>query len=173
MRITDKWIEDNIGLVWKAVNKYKAHDEDLFQIALLGAIESAPQFDETREVEFTSFIFTCMCNKIANQLRMDATARRGGGITFNSLDYFNDTDGIEYEHLTDSFNMEDRLYIENILNDSRLSEKQSEVIRLHILHDLSFAEIARLKGQTRQAVYSLFKYGISKVTDKIIIHKIA
>lgn len=170
MIITDKWIEENTGLVWKAVNKYRRHDEDLFQIALLGAIESEQQFDETREVEFTSFIFTCMCNKIADQLRKDTTEKRGGSITFNSLECFDNISEVEYEYLTDTCNMEDSLYIESILKDSRLSEKQVEVITLHIVHNLSFAEIARLKGQTRQAVSSLFKYGVLKVKDKIVVY---
>ena len=43
--IDDNWITENSGLIWSAVNKYRKWDEDLFQIAIIGAIEASKKYE--------------------------------------------------------------------------------------------------------------------------------
>lgn len=169
MVITDKWIEENKGLIWKVVNTFKMHDEDLFQIAVLGAIESAPRYNEESGVIFSTFIYECMRNKLMMYTRRMITIKRGGQSTTTSLDDFESADVMNYRRQSTTYNMEDSIYIESILTDSRLTDKQAEIIKLHIVDNLSFSDIARLKNQSRQSIHSLFKNGVLKIKDKIVV----
>jgi len=61
--------------------------------------------------------------------------------------------------------MEEYYRIEKIL--SELPEEQAETLRLRILDDLNFTEIAQILGIPVTTVKSRFKYGIDKLKVKI------
>ena len=48
-----------------------------------------------------------------------------------------------------------------------LPEKQAEVIRLRVIDELSFAEIAEMLGCSESTIKSRFRYGIEKLRDSL------
>lgn len=64
-------IEDNMKLVYTAVNKYfpvLKHDEDIIQTGMVGLVKAADKWDEKRG-KFSTFATNCICNEIRIELR--------------------------------------------------------------------------------------------------------
>lgn len=77
-------IEDNMKLVYTAVNKYfpvLKHDEDIIQTGMVGLVKAADKWDEKRG-KFSTFATNCICNEIRMELR---NRKKHKGVL--SLDY--------------------------------------------------------------------------------------
>ncbi len=58
-------ILDHQKLIYCVLKKYNnIHNEDLFQIGMIGLVKAAKLFDETRKIAFSSFAYTCISNEI-------------------------------------------------------------------------------------------------------------
>lgn len=70
----DKLIEDNIGLVWSVVKRFKNRGvdlEDLFQIGSIGLIKAVDKFDSSYDVKFSTYAVPMIMGEIKRFLRDD------------------------------------------------------------------------------------------------------
>lgn len=70
----DKLIEDNIGLVWSVVRRFKNRGvelEDLFQIGSIGLIKAVDKFDCSFDVKFSTYAVPMIMGEIKRFLRDD------------------------------------------------------------------------------------------------------
>ena len=51
----NKVIEDNLGLVYRIVNKYYDGDEDLYQEGVFGLATAIEKFDLNKKIEFSTY----------------------------------------------------------------------------------------------------------------------
>lgn len=57
-------------LVYSVLKKYNnVHNEDLFQVGMIGLIKAATLFDESRNIAFSSFAYICISNEILIHFR--------------------------------------------------------------------------------------------------------
>ncbi len=69
---TDRMVEENLGLVRMVVNRYRGFgvdEEDLFQIGSVGLIKAARDFDEGRELRFSTYAVAKIVGEIKTYLR--------------------------------------------------------------------------------------------------------
>ncbi len=70
----DKLIEENIGLVWSVVKRFKNRGvelEDLFQIGSIGLIKAVDKFDCSYDVKFSTYAVPMIMGEIKRFLRDD------------------------------------------------------------------------------------------------------
>lgn len=70
----DRLIEENIGLVWSVVKRFKNRGveiEDLFQIGSIGLIKAVDKFDLSFEVRFSTYAVPMIMGEIKRFLRDD------------------------------------------------------------------------------------------------------
>ena len=70
----DKLIEDNMGLVWSVVKRFKNRGvelEDLFQIGSIGLIKAVDKFDCSYDVKFSTYAVPMIMGEIKRFLRDD------------------------------------------------------------------------------------------------------
>ena len=70
----DKLIEDNMGLVWSVVKRFKNRGvdmEDLFQIGSIGLIKAVDKFDCSFDVKFSTYAVPMIMGEIKRFLRDD------------------------------------------------------------------------------------------------------
>ena len=70
--VRDRLVEENLGLVRMAVQRYRGfgvEDEDLIQIGSIGLIKAARDFDETRKVRFSTYAVAKIIGEIKTYLR--------------------------------------------------------------------------------------------------------
>jgi len=68
----EKLIIDNIGLAYKMARVLRYHSipmEDRISIAMMGLVEAALAYDESKEVRFTTFACTAIRFKMINELK--------------------------------------------------------------------------------------------------------
>ena len=58
------------NLIYSILKKYNnTHNEDLFQIGMVGLVKAANLFDKSRKVAFSSFAYICISNEILIHFR--------------------------------------------------------------------------------------------------------
>ena len=70
----DRLIEENIGLVWSVVKRFKNRGvemEDLFQIGSIGLIKAVDKFDSSYHVQFSTYAVPMIVGEIKRFLRDD------------------------------------------------------------------------------------------------------
>ncbi len=70
--LTDRLVENNMGLVRMAIKRYRGfgvEDEDLLQIGSMGLIKAARDFDETKQVQFSTYAVAKIIGEIKTYLR--------------------------------------------------------------------------------------------------------
>ncbi len=70
--LEDRLVTENLGLVRMAVKRYRGFgvdDEDLLQIGSVGLIKAAKSFDETKEVQFSTYAVAKIIGEIKTYLR--------------------------------------------------------------------------------------------------------
>lgn len=70
----DRLIEENIGLVWSVVKRFKNRGvemEDLFQIGSIGLIKAVDKFDSSYHVRFSTYAVPMIVGEIKRFLRDD------------------------------------------------------------------------------------------------------
>lgn len=71
-------VEENLGLVWKAVHHFKGKgmdDDDLFQTGCLGLVKAAKRFESDRGLQFSTYAFPTIVGEIKTALRDNSSIR--------------------------------------------------------------------------------------------------
>lgn len=71
-------VQENIGLVWSIVKRFKgreAETEDLFQVGCIGLVKSIKKFDPGFEVRFSTYAVPMIMGEIKRYLRDDGLIR--------------------------------------------------------------------------------------------------
>jgi RNA polymerase sporulation-specific sigma factor len=67
-------VQENIGLVWSIVKRFKGRDaetEDLFQVGCIGLVKSINKFDPGFQVRFSTYAVPMIMGEIKRYLRDD------------------------------------------------------------------------------------------------------
>ena len=70
--LKDRLVEENLGLVRMAIQRYRGfgvEDEDLMQIGSVGLIKAARDFDESKQVQFSTYAVAKIIGEIKTYLR--------------------------------------------------------------------------------------------------------
>ncbi len=70
--LKDRLVEENLGLVRMAIKRYRGfgvEDEDLMQIGSVGLIKAARDFDESKQVQFSTYAVAKIIGEIKTYLR--------------------------------------------------------------------------------------------------------
>ena len=76
--LTDRLVEENMGLVRMAIKRYRGfgvEDEDLMQIGSVGLIKAARDFDETKQVQFSTYAVAKIIGEIKTYLRDNGSVK--------------------------------------------------------------------------------------------------
>ena len=76
--LKDRLVEENLGLVRMAIKRYRGfgvEDEDLMQIGSVGLIKAARDFDESKQVQFSTYAVTKIIGEIKTYLRDNGTVK--------------------------------------------------------------------------------------------------
>ncbi len=76
--LKDRLVEENLGLVRMAVKRYRGFgvdEEDLFQIGSVGLIKAARDFDDSRQVRFSTYAVTKIIGEIKTYLRDNGSVK--------------------------------------------------------------------------------------------------
>ena len=145
-----KLIEDNLKLVYHTVHKYYpayATDEDIIQCGMLGLCKAADKWDETKS-KFSTFACMCVINEIRQEFR-----RRAKHQGILSLDYEVDSEDGEKSSFGNCIASEDKVeLIDFTIDIQRLSKREQEICEF-CKQGMTFAEIGRKLGISRQAVW--------------------
>lgn len=74
----DRLVEENLGLVRMAIKRYHGfgvEDEDLLQIGSIGLIKAARDFDESKQVQFSTYAVAKIIGEIKTYLRDNGTVK--------------------------------------------------------------------------------------------------
>ncbi|MBQ8893335.1 MAG: sigma-70 family RNA polymerase sigma factor [Clostridia bacterium] len=76
--LKDRLVEENLGLVRMAIKRYRGfgvEDEDLMQIGSVGLIKAARDFDESKQVQFSTYAVTKIVGEIKTYLRDNGSVK--------------------------------------------------------------------------------------------------
>lgn len=79
----DRLIEDNVGLIWSIVRRFKnrgAELEDLFQIGSIGLIKAIDKFDISYEVQLSTYAVPMILGEIKRYLRDNSMLKVSRGL---------------------------------------------------------------------------------------------
>lgn len=173
-------IEANLGLVHDTVSKRCAHYahglvdyDDLIGWGTLGLIVALQRFDPSKGFRFSTFAVWYIRGYVLSGIRSTYSElwkanERGEDTTPYRLPperlFPGATDprrDIETQH--------NRMAARKILRRAwpHLTKAQKEIWRLHIGEGLTFSEIARRKGASRQGVHNTWKYSILRVRERL------
>ena len=79
----ERLIEENIGLIWSIVRRFKnrgAELEDLFQIGSIGLIKAIDKFDCSYEVQFSTYAVPMIMGEIKRYLRDNSMLKVSRGL---------------------------------------------------------------------------------------------
>ena len=71
-------VQDNIGLVWSIVRRFRGREvetEDLFQIGCIGLVKAIKKFDPAFEVRFSTYAVPMIMGEIKRFLRDDGAIK--------------------------------------------------------------------------------------------------
>jgi len=74
----NKLVQENLGLVWSVLKRFKARDvetEDLFQIGCIGLVKAIKKFDPGFEVCFSTYAVPMIMGEIKRFLRDDGSIK--------------------------------------------------------------------------------------------------
>lgn len=76
--VLDRLVEDNMGLVRMAVKRYRGfgvEEDDLIQIGSVGLIKAARDFDESKQVQFSTYAVAKIIGEIKTYLRDNSSIK--------------------------------------------------------------------------------------------------
>ena len=173
----DKMIYNNIGLVHFTYNKYFRHScdpkimEDLIQVGYLGLIKAVDNFDESRNVKFSTFatniIKQCMIRDAENMTFALGTRRKKDGT-------IGETNALPFSH----FDTQDKTgEVVNIIENTYYKDEDigldDMVIKTYIkyknnLSEFDLAVLERIEKGMRQVDIAKELHTFQK---KVSIHK--
>ncbi len=126
--------------------------EDAVQDAVLKLLDNPPSLFKSGNLK--SYLYKMVYHKCQDSLRYDS---RNQIISIDTID-----DPADRED--ESLNEEEAMRINGILGN--LPEKESEVIRMSVIDELSFAEIGRILNIPASTVKYRYKCGMMKMRDR-------
>ncbi len=74
----DRIVQENMGLIWSIVRRFKGRGydlEDLFQVGCIGILKAIDKFDLTYEVKFSTYAVSLISGEIKRFLRDDGMVK--------------------------------------------------------------------------------------------------
>lgn len=156
----DRLIEDNVGLVYHVAYRYFGNDinysysfEDFIAEGIFGLIEAANNYDESKDIKFTTYACKCIRYVLLTALRNDNRKCRKSNMKV-SLD----------QHLKtcEDLTLLDRVVIKEEYNNIKMLElldiidrcniKQIKFIVVKLEQGFTTAEIAKMLGTSQPTV---------------------
>lgn len=97
----DRLVEENVGLVWSIVRRFKNRGvemEDLFQIGSIGLIKAIDKFDTEYDVKFSTYAVPMIMGEIKRYLRDDGMVKVSRSVRELSLKVYHAKEKME-KHL--------------------------------------------------------------------------
>lgn len=178
--VPQKDIEAHMGLVIMTIrqrcSRY-AHDlveyNDLLGWGTLGLIAALQRFDPSKGFRFSTYAVWYIRGYILSGIRSTYSEiwkakERGEDTVAYRLPARLSAKGTTYKEDIDV--QHNRMTAARIVRKAwpHLTKKQKEIWRLHLLEDLSLAEIARRKGVTRQDIHQTWAYSIRKIRARFV-----
>ncbi len=132
--------------------------EDVTQEAFVAMVRSLPKFE--RRAKFNTWLYTIVNRQIADYYR-----RRGKGGNPGGEVSLEDVEHTARAGLYETDSLGERGLIQKALHT--LPEHYQEIIMLRFADGLSFQEIADERGQTLDAVKSLYRRAIEALRDQV------
>lgn len=151
-KIDDEWVRNNKGLVWSVVNRFSKGDDDLFQVAIIAAMESATKYRSDKDASFTTYIRKGMMLAVSNELRKDKADKRNGSFTRCTIEDYMDVikDDINTER-----DVQSNMMIDYIFSLPELTEREKEILRYSLIDEMTCREIASVTSISRARVNQL------------------
>jgi RNA polymerase sigma-70 factor, ECF subfamily len=134
-----------------------ADAEDVTQEVFIAVIRSLNGYEH--RARFSTWLYTIVNRQIADYYRKHYRRNDNQNVTLDNEDQEIDVPAEEDE------NADDRVLIQRAL--TTLPESYQEIILLRFSEGLTFQEIADQRGQTLEAVKSLYRRAIQAVRNKI------
>lgn len=164
-----KLAADNHNLIYKALQDYNLTADDYYDVAAIGLCKAALNYDESRNVKFSTFAVTCMHNELGAELRKQRSEMRSKFSTVSLDAPINSRCGENIATLGEVIPVEDTAEDTLIFNDAMdmdcLNDNEKRVAQL-VLSGYSFAEISRNDGITREAVRQTYRRAQRKLTAR-------
>lgn len=185
----EKEILDNLGLVYKAMKdlhcKSDTQDtlEDLFQIGVIGLIKGVNDYKEERNTQKSTFYVTCIKSQLKRYFQHKTRKARNEGTPDLSLNYEiqNDEKCELLDLIPSDYNLEDEIIIKEKIEqlNKALNKLKSRKYKVFIFEyfginnsPLSFTEIAKKYGVSRQCVQQSIKRGLNHLRKEYKNEKI-
>lgn len=172
-------VVDNLGLVYNVVNKYKTRIlqfleyEDAIQIGILGLIDAANTFDEIRQVEFSTYAYSCIRNSLFIELvRVKRKKRYANNYTISLDEVLTENDEFTLlDCLQSEININEEVadngmikllykYVDELENDL-----QRQIMQLR-LKDKTFGQIAAILTKPPSVIYANYQKALNKLRYK-------
>ncbi|MCI7428541.1 MAG: sigma-70 family RNA polymerase sigma factor [Methanobrevibacter sp.] len=145
-------------LVYYVYNKFEKNNfiisnkDDLIQEGFIGLLNAKKTYDSTKNIPFHNYAITCIKNSMSNYIRQ--SKKHNSNISI----YEKITDDLQVADVLvdDSFNIEDKIVIEELLNSQILNEKEKNIIKL-FLQGYSRANIKKMLNTSNSYLYKFFK----------------
>jgi len=151
-RLVDAFKDDIVRYAFRRVGDLQLA-EDLAQDVFVRTYEARGRLGEVRNVR--AYLYKAAANMCVDWLRKN----KHGEKTIADGALAVEAKGPSAPEVTEA--CEELRRIEGILR--RIPQDQAEVLRLHVLDELAFSEIAEVTGCTTATVKSRFRYGLEKV----------
>lgn len=172
-------VVNNLGLVYDIVNKYKTRIlqfleyEDAIQIGMLGLIDAANTFDETRQLAFSTYAYSCIRNSLFIELvRVKRKKRYANNYTISLDEVLTENDEFTLlDCLQSEININEEVANNELINllykyiDELENDLQRQIMQLR-LKDRTFEQIADILNTPSSVVYLHYQKALNKLRYK-------
>lgn len=130
--------------------------EDVTQEVFLAVVRSLDSFEQRSR--FNTWLYTIVNRQIADFYRRRGRTERIPSVELND-------ESADLASTSEQDNADQRLFIQRALNN--VPEHYQEIILMRFADGLSFSEIAEQRGQSLEAVKSLYRRAIQAVRDQL------
>jgi RNA polymerase sigma-70 factor (ECF subfamily) len=139
-------------------SKVPEHDvEDVTQEIFIAVVRSLENYEQRSR--FSTWLYTIVNRQIADYYRH--RGRKGNPVTIEMPD----ETMVDLSSMTHQERADQRLLIRNAL--ASIAEHYQEIILMRLADGLTFAEIAQQRGQSLEAVKSLYRRAIQAMRDQM------
>ncbi|MBN2754391.1 MAG: sigma-70 family RNA polymerase sigma factor [Candidatus Goldbacteria bacterium] len=157
----EKIINENSGLVKSIASKYCHYGvgfDDLYQEGVMGIMEAAKRFDETKGAKFSTYATYFVKGSILDYLKKEKS------INIIDMDIY-ENENIEFYRVeSESPQEKEEEYIKTafVIPDD-FPEAEKAVLELSLVEGKPFKEIARVLGISRERVRQLKQKGLRRL----------
>lgn len=166
----ERLVLDNIPLAIHIAKKYKNSGiewDDLVSLCYLGLVKAARNFDCMRGSVFSTFAGICMDREVLKELRNQRrhySSCREISIETQIGNEEGSTIGSTISDPTNGFELlERRLLLEQLISNTKLTNKQRQVLIYYYVYDLRQEPIGNIIGTTQRYVSRLLKGACQKI----------